>query len=340
MKIGIILNNIGSPDAPDTASVRVYLQEFLMAVIEVPLILRFILVYLIITPFRAPKSAEKYRKIWTDKGSPLVVITNHIAIKLRSLLPMAVETGMQFQNPSVTSAIAALINQNNDLEKIYLIPMFPQYSDATTGASIAKFKKDFTVFKKTNSKAADVDLFAMKPFFEEDFFIDELVRKISPFDLENYDLLLFSYHGLPKASILKNSHCKMTELCCETGMKQNCYRSQCYATTKATVKKLNLKIKTMTTFQSRLGRSEWIRPYTDQTLVAMAQSGTKKVLVICPAFTVDCLETLEEIKIENRDIFLKSGGQTFDYVPCLNDDSSWCQRLASVIEDAKHFERL
>ncbi len=340
MKTGIILNNIGSPDAPDTASVRVYLQEFLMAVIEVPVILRFFLVYLIITPFRAPKSAEKYRKIWTDKGSPLVVITNQIAIKLRSLLPMAVETGMQFQNPSLTAAIASLIKQNDDLEKIYLVPMFPQYSEATTGASIAKFKKDFNAFKKTNSIAAEVELFVMKPFYDEDFFIDELVIKISEFDLENYDLLLFSYHGLPKASILKNSHCKMTDLCCETGMKHNCYRSQCYTTTKATVKKLNSKIKTMTTFQSRLGRSEWIQPYTDRTIEALAQSGTKRVLVICPAFTVDCLETLEEIKIENKEIFLKSGGQTFDYVPCLNDDTSWCQRLAAVIQEAKLFEGL
>lgn len=345
MKTGVILNNIGSPDSSDTKDVRKYLREFLMdpQVIELPFILRFILVYFIITPFRAPKSAEKYQKIWTKAGSPLVAITKSIAGKLQNInKSIAVETGMQFQNPSVDKALANLVNQNSDLEKIYLIPMFPQYSFATTAASIGKFQKDFEKYKKQfqlKNKTIP-ELYVLKPFYDSDFYINCVVEKIRAFDLGNYDAILFSYHGLPTSSILKNPHCELNLKCCETGMKLNCYRSQCFATTKSILKKLNLTIDHFTTFQSRLGRGEWIQPYTDQALISMAEANTKRVLVVCPAFTVDCLETLEEIQIENKNLFLSRGGLTFDYVPCVNDDENWCRELNGVIKEGNHFDRL
>ncbi len=343
MKTGVILNNIGSPDNSDTKSVRRYLREFLMdpGVIELPYFFRFILVYLIITPFRAPKSAEKYQKIWTAKGSPLVWLTESIAKKIqKNGSDLAVETGMQFQNPSMDLAISNLVTLNPDLEKIYLIPMYPQYSLATTAAGISKFKKQWQNYKKNYIGRKLPEIFAMKPFYDSDFFIDRVAEKIKFFELKEYDAILFSYHGLPVANIMKNEHCQLNGLCCESGMKFNCYRSQCLATTKAVLKKLGSSIESLTTFQSRLGRGEWIQPYTDQTLIKLAQGNTKKILVVCPAFTVDCLETLEEIQIENRNLFLNAGGSRFDYVPCLNDDEVWCRELYSVIISGKHFDRL
>lgn len=345
MKTGVILNNIGSPDGPDTDSVRIYLREFLMdpQVIPLPYPIRYILVYFIISIFRAPQSAEKYKKIWTEKGSPLVVITQSIAEKMRSFgVGLAVETGMQFRNPSVDQALSNLIEKNTDLEKIYFIPMFPQYSFATTASSINKFKSEFKKYEKTylgkNLKVPEA--YALKPFYDSDFFIDCIVEKMRAFDLANYDTIVFSYHGLPRKAILKNPHCRVNDQCCLTGMNKNCYRSQCFATTKAVLRKLNSKVAARTTFQSRLGRGEWIQPYTDQTLTQLAQTNSKRILVVCPAFTVDCLETLEEIQIENKNLFLQAGGQRFDYVPCLNDDEQWCRNLTSVIEDGKHFDRL
>jgi protoporphyrin/coproporphyrin ferrochelatase len=341
MKKGVILNNIGSPDAPDTKSVRVYLREFLMdpGVIELPFVFRFLLVYGIITPFRASKSAEKYRKIWTAAGSPLVYITQSIASKIRQFKSgLAVETGMLFQNPSIKHSLEKLSKENPDLEKIYFIPMYPQFSAATTEAANGKFKEIFEKNKNLFKKTPEV--YSLKPFYAEEFFINNYVEKIRGYNLEDYDTILFSYHGLPKKAILKNPHCQLDNKCCETGMQKNCYRSQCYATTKAILKKLNTKTASLTTFQSRLGPAEWIQPYTDQTLIELAQKGTKKILVICPAFTVDCLETLEEIQLENRHMFLEAGGSTFDYVPCLNDDDQWCQDLATIIDNGVHFDRL
>lgn len=345
MKNGVILNNIGSPKGPDVRSVRVYLREFLMdpGVISLPFLLRFILVYLIITPFRAAQSAKKYQKIWTKEGSPLVVITQSIAKKLKEIgNNIDVETGMQFQSPSIRDALTKLSANNSDLERIYFIPMFPQYSFATTAASIKKLNVEFDRLKGTleKEKKKIPDVFIMKPFYNNDFFIDCVVNKIKFFNLENYDLILFSYHGLPKSAILKTPGCQLSDQCCEVGMKKNCYRSQCFATTKAVMGKLNTGLKSLSTFQSRLGRSEWIQPYTDQTLIKLAQNNVKKILIVCPSFTVDCLETLEEIQIENKNLFLKAGGEIFDYVFCLNDDDTWTRNLSSSIQIPDHFDRL
>lgn len=346
MKKGVILNNIGSPKAPDIKSVKAYLREFLMdpGVIELPFIFRFILVYFVISIFRAPKSALKYQKIWTPLGSPLIAITKSLARKLQNYSPqLAVEVGMQFQTPSVRQALDSLLKENSDLEKIYLVPMFPQYSIATTAASIEKFKKELERVKeqyKKNEKPV-LQAFVIKPFFDADFFIDPIVEKIKDFDLTQYDCLLFSYHGLPVSAILKNPQCRLNDECCPSGMKSNCYRSQCYATTRAILKKLDTKIDFKTTFQSRLGRGEWIKPYTDEVLLGLAaQPDKRRILVVCPAFTIDCLETLEEIQIENKQLFLSAGGQIFDYVPCLNDDETWGRGLSFAIQNDSFFDRL
>lgn len=349
MKKAVILNNIGSPNGPDTHSVRVYLREFLMdpQVIELPYILRFILVYFIISLFRAPKSAEKYQKIWTEQGSPLVYLTNSIAEKIKKYKSnLAVETGMVFQNPSIQGALEKLIKDNPDLEELYFIPMYPQFSLATTDASVNKLRSVLKLLEKNGVKTPVT--FVLKPFYDSDFFIDRIVEEICKFDLAHYECLLFSYHGLPTSSILKNPQCRLDSRCCDNGMKTNCYRSQCFATTNAVIQKLNLKLhlklnpklKPITAFQSRLGRGEWIQPYTDKILIDLVKQGITRILVVCPSFTVDCLETLEEIQIENKNLFISSGGQVFDYVPCLNDQTQWCHDLADVIDKGVYFDRL
>ncbi len=344
MKKGVILNNIGSPDAPDTASVKRYLREFLMdpGVIELPYIFRFILVYLIISIFRAPKSAAKYQKIWTKQGSPLVFLTQSIADKIKSYKSsLAVEMGMVFQNPSISVALKKLAEQNPDLEKIYFIPMYPQFSVATTEASEKKFKKLFEKdHKKFFKNGKTPEIYSLKPFYDHPAFIKNTAKKIQKYAMSDYDTIVFSYHGLPKSAILKNPHCQLDAKCCETGMKKNCYRSQCYATTHALVKELGITTPVRVTFQSRLGPSEWIKPYTDETLVELAKKNSKRVLIACPAFTVDCLETLEEIMLENRKAFTEAGGEVFDYAACLNDDDQWCQDLADLIDEGTHFNRL
>ncbi|MBL7542368.1 MAG: ferrochelatase [Bdellovibrionaceae bacterium] len=340
MKKAVILNNIGSPDGPDTRSVRVYLREFLMdpGVIELPYVFRFILVYLIITPFRAAKSAEKYKKIWQPQGSPLVSMTRSIAQKMRAACDtIAVETGMIFQNPSIKTAIQKLLDENPDLEKLYFIPMYPQFSAATTEASLKKFRE---IWNRYFHHYKSIQLYAMRPFYDCDFFINPYVEKIKKQDLTRYDAILFSYHGLPQKAILKNPHCQLNNHCCDQGLKNNCYRSQCMATTRAILKALDTGLAAHTTFQSRLGRGEWIRPYTDEKIIELVHAGVKRILVLSPAFTVDCLETLEEIQIELRGLFLTHGGEVFDYVPCLNDDSSWCRDLSLLVESEKHFDRL
>lgn len=344
MKIGVILNNIGSPDAPDTKSVRRYLREFLMdpGVIQLPYIFRFILVYFIITPFRASKSAAKYKKIWTPAGSPLVAITQTMAKKIEKYKPtISVETGMVFQNPSILTAIKKLNQRNPDLEKIYFIPMYPQFSGATTEASEKKFKAEFEKNSaKIFNKSKAPEIFSLKPFYNQRSFIQNTKLKLSMFDLTKYDTIVFSYHGLPKSAILKNPHCQLDNQCCETGAANNCYRSHCLATTKLIASELNISIPMTTTFQSRLGPAEWIRPYTDEVLVSLARENKKKVLILCPAFTVDCLETLEEIQLENKATFLAAGGEVFDYVSCLNDDDSWCRDFAEIISNENNFNRL
>lgn len=344
MKIGVILNNIGSPDAPDTKSVRRYLREFLMdpGVIELPYILRFILVYFIISIFRAPKSAAKYQKIWTAAGSPLVAWTESMAKKIESYKnDFSVETGMVFQNPSLLTAIKKLHRNNPDLEKIYFVPMYPQFSGATTEASEKKFK---AIFEKNKNKIfkdyPPPEIYTLKPFYDHPVFIQNTLRKIRKFDVNSYDVIVFSYHGLPKSAILKNPHCRLDTHCCETGMKKNCYRSQCYATSRLLTAGLNTKVPILTTFQSRLGPTEWIQPYTDETLVELAQQNKKRILIVCPAFTVDCLETLEEVQLENKSLFLQAGGEVFDYAECLNDDDIWCHDLADLIDNPLNSRRL
>lgn len=337
----LIINNIGTPDSYQISDVRRYLREFLMdpQVIQIPWVLRFILVYGIISLFRAPKSAEKYRSIWLDKGSPLIVYTENFIQKLSVLLPdFDIKIGMRYQNPSISNAL----QQATDYSQIVFAPMYPQYAESTTKSSTDKFQSEITKLQKSTSTPITFKM--LKPFWNDSRFIQcwtDLILK-SGFDLNNYDVLLLSYHGLPESQLKKNPGCEFNNNCCLSKEKAlaGCYRAQCLQTSQLienqlkTIAPLQTKrIKIITTFQSRLGKAKWIEPYTDATLAQLAKDpSSRNILVACPAFTTDCLETLEEIQVENRAEFIKHGGERFDYISCLNDSQDWAKVFSEIIK--------
>lgn len=347
----LILNNIGSPDSFETQDVRKYLREFLMdpRVIQIPWIFRFFLVYGIISFFRAGNSALKYKKIWTEQGSPLKVHTQNLQKKLEKNLPgFDIRIGMRYQTPSINESLRNF----KSYEQIVFAPLYPQFAESTTGSAIEKFYKELKKLSKKNTKddsfnktlsLPSPEIKILKPFWNDSAFIQAWVQQIKhSVSLKEYDVLLFSYHGLPESQLKKSSRCQFQDSCCsqvEMAL-QGCYRSQCFHTTNLIISALKRAgvfldtLKVLTTFQSRLGRAKWIEPYTDETLINLGSSlSTKRVLVCCPAFVSDCLETLEEIKIENKNEFLKAGGEKFDYIDCLNDSDFWANNLAQMIKN-------
>ncbi|MCK6599204.1 MAG: ferrochelatase [Bdellovibrionaceae bacterium] len=343
----IILNNIGTPQSPEVKDVRKYLREFLMdpKVIQIPFLFRFILVYGIISFFRAPHSAVKYRSIWTPAGSPLLIYTLSFAKKLRELISSegtTVEIAMRYQQPSIESVLNSQLN-GQKWDEIIFAPLYPQWAESTTLSAVEKFKKELFFYKKNQS----LQIRILKPFWNHPLFIKTWVDKISRKDLSQYQAILFSYHGLPESQLKKNEFCKFNEnACCSLSVncEKNCYRAQCFHTTKLISESLSDKIKHLTiitSFQSRLGRSKWIEPYTDKTLIKLAASPeTRKILVVCPAFAADCLETLEEINMENRKLFLQAGGVSFDYLESLNDNSDWVKNFSQLLQEPKLLEKI
>lgn len=340
----LIINNIGSPNSYQTKDVRRYLREFLMdpLVIQIPWIFRFLLVYVIISVFRASKSAAKYQSIWLKKGSPLIVYTEKFIQKLHILLPdFDIKMGMRYQNPSISLALKDLKN----IDTIYFAPMYPQFAESTTKSAVQKFQQDLNTALKPLNKQVQVKI--INPFWNHPGFIESWVQQIgrSGFNLNDYDVLLLSYHGLPEAQLEKNTFCQFNSSCCLSKEKAmaGCYRAQCFQTSQLIEAQLHQqtsllarpeKLQIITTFQSRLGKAKWIEPFTDKTLISLAKNPkTKRVLIACPAFTTDCLETLEEIHVENRNEFLQQGGTKLDVVPCLNDSDTWIEVFANIIKN-------
>lgn len=327
MKTGVLLMNTGSPDAPAEQAVRRYLREFLMDpnVIDFPWPLRALLVYGIILPRRPAKSAEAYQAVWTENGSPLIYHCTELARALQQQAGLPVEAGMAYGNPSIQAAIQKLVAVG--VEKIRVLPLFPQYAMATVGTCVAKAQS-----------VSPVPLEVIAPFYNHPAFIQPLADSLA--GLEEY--LLFSYHGLPERHLRKTdptgSHCLATAHCCETASPAHstCYRHQCFETTKAIVKAAGIPADRYSiAFQSRLGRDKWMEPYTDEMLKQLPVQGIKNLAVICPAFFCDCLETLEEIGLRGRETFLGSGGETFRLIPCLNAGESAVQCLAQFVSNAR-----
>jgi ferrochelatase len=333
-KKAILLANLGSPDSYQVKDVRTYLTQFLMdeRVIDIPLLVRTLLVRGIIVPFRSPKSAAKYKTIWTENGSPLIHISRQVQKKLADVMQLPVELCMRYANPSTDMAFNKLHLENPDLDEVVLVPLYPHYAMSSYETAVAYVKQ---AHKKGNYSFA---LKIVPPFYNHPDYIQSLVNSIKPFLEREFDHLLFSYHGIPKRHVLKTdctkSHCFSSESCCSIPSEahQFCYRHQVTMTTNLVAGKLGLpKEKFSFSFQSRLGADAWLQPYSIDHFKDFPQLGIKKLIVVCPAFVSDCLETLEEIEKEGREDFMKYGGEEFSVIPCLNDREDWIKTVESLV---------
>lgn len=325
--------NLGSPKSTQVEDVKTYLDEFLMdeKVIDYRWFFRTLLVRGIILRTRPQKSAEAYKTVWTAKGSPLVVITEQIQKKLQQLVDVPVEIGMRYAEPSIQTGIQKLADQG--ITDIVLFPLYPQYAMSTTETVIDKAEE---VRKKFFPQ---IRISYVQPFYNRDIYINCLAESIREKLPENFDALQFSYHGVPERHLYKTDPTKTCNLndCCSRDKNpshQFCYRHQCFKTTEMVLEKLGLpREKAIISFQSRLGKDKWIEPYTDETLMNLPKKGVKNLAIVCPAFVSDCLETLEEISVEGKEHFLHAGGETFHYIPCLNDEDRWVEVVKTLCEE-------
>ncbi|MEP6584392.1 MAG: ferrochelatase [Ginsengibacter sp.] len=330
---GILLMNLGSPDSTDVPDVKKYLDQFLMdeRVIDKSWLFRALLVKGIIVPFRAPKSAEAYKTIWTSEGSPLVVLTKQLRDALQRKIEEPVEIAMRYGNPSPVEAFDALLKKAHDIEEVIALPLYPHYAMSSYETAVEYAKE----IHKKNRYAFRLSF--IEPFYKESNYINALAESFKPFLQQEYDHLLFSYHGVPARHIRKSDitgcHCLQVENCCEvpSTAHSHCYRHQVFTTTRLVTEKLRIsKEKYSVSFQSRLGKG-WLTPFTDIRLQEMPGEGIKKLLIVCPAFVSDCLETLEEIKIRGKEIFLQAGGESFEMIPCLNTSPLWVEAIEGYV---------
>jgi len=327
--------NLGSPDSTSVKDVRKYLNEFLMdeKVIDIPYLARLLLVKGIIVPFRAPKSAEAYRSIWWKEGSPLVELTRQLQNAVQQQLDEPVTIAMRYGNPSPKAAYDELLQKVEGLEEVILFPLYPHYAMSSYETAVEYMKE---VYAKGKYK---FKLTTIKPYYKEPDYIHAMAENIRPFLNREYDHILFSYHGLPgrhiKKSDVTGSHCLNVENCCETDSHAHnyCYRHQGFITTKLITAQLNIPAdKYSISFQSRLGKG-WLEPFTDIRLEEMPKEGIKKLLIICPAFVSDCLETLEEIAIRGKESFLNAGGESYTMIPCLNVHPAWVRAITKWMKE-------
>lgn len=331
-KKGILLVNLGTPDSTKIPDVRKYLREFLMdkRVIDIPFLGRWLLVNGIIAPFRAPKSAEEYRKLFDERGSPLKYYTEDITDLLAKRLNenYSVKFAMRYQSPSIQSALDEF--KEEEVSALHVIPLFPQYASATSGSVIDK------VMEITKEWQIIPDIKFTAQFLEEELFIDTIVDQGKRLmDKTTYDHFLFSYHGLPERQIRKGSYGEYCQLgsCCDTLNEHNryCYRAQCFETTRLVAAKLGIDSSNYTVcFQSRLGKTPWVQPYTEDVLKELAEKGIKKVLAFSPAFVSDCLETTIEVGETYQEDFVEAGGEQWDLVPSLNAEKKWVDCLEKI----------
>lgn len=326
---GILLVNLGSPASTEIADVRRYLNQFLMdpCVVDLPWLPRRLLVSMILLR-RPQESAHAYASIWWDEGSPLVVITRRVRDALRSRLDMPVEMAMRYGEPSIEQGILALVEQG--VGEILLLHQYPQFADSTITTVVREAQR---VLTKLSLK---VRLTVLPAFHDRPDYLDALAANTQPHLADGFDHLLFSYHGLPERHLRKvdptGCHCLKTSDCCErpSPAHATCYRSQCVAVSRRMAEHFNLSDDQWSmSFQSRLGRDKWIEPYTEAQLEELAARGVKRLLVMCPAFTADCIETLEEIGDRGREQFINAGGEELVLIPCLNDHPQWMDVLAN-----------
>jgi ferrochelatase len=331
MSKAILLVNLGSPDSPSVPDVRRYLDEFLMdgRVIDSPWPVRRFVVGMILIN-RPKESAHAYEKIWTKEGSPLVVTSKRVQTELQRRFEIPVELAMRYQNPSIESAVQKLAVQN--INALFLIPLFPHYAMSSYESAAERVKEVSAKF------APRMKITMQPPYFDSPDYIEALVASAKNDLNSGFDHLLFSFHGIPERHLHKSDptgcHCLTKENCCEVPSPAHatCYRSQCFKTAAAFVKLAGIPAgKFSVSFQSRLGKDPWLKPYTDFELVEFPKRGIKKLLVICPAFVSDCLETIEEINMRGRETFLRVGGKEFAQISCLNEHPLWISALEKMV---------
>ena len=322
--------NLGSPDSTSVKDVKKYLDEFLMdeRVIGKSYWFRWFLVKVIILNTRPKKSAKAYKKIWWKEGSPLIVLSRRLFGKVLKLVKFPVALAMRYGSISIINGLKEL--DEKGVKNVTVLPLYPHYAMSSYETVVEKVKDEV----KTNFPHLKIK--TVKPFYKEKNYIDLLCNKIkATIDKIDYDHILFSYHGIPishlKISDPTNSHCYKVKNCCSVHSKAHefCYKHQVIETTEAVINKLKIdKNKYSNAFQSRLPNEAWLKPYTDDELVRLAKEGKKRLVIVTPAFVTDCLETLEEIAMEGKEEFLEAGGESYHYVPCLNDDDDWAALIS------------
>lgn len=322
-KVGVLITNLGTPDEPTTPALRRYLDQFLSdpRVIELPRLLWWLILHGIVLRTRPKKSAEGYRSVWSEEGSPLLVHTKGQAEGVKQRLQfrygqnVEVAYAMRYGNPSIASAIDDL--QRRGARQLLALPMYPQYSASTTGSTFDALAQDF------QRRRWLPDLRFISHYHDFEPYIEAVARKIERYwaDHGRPDMLVLSYHGVPKRYLLNGDP----------------YHCECHKTTRLLAKRLGLREgEYMTTFQSRFGNEQWLQPYTDETMKSLPDQGIKRVHVICPGFSADCLETIEEIDEENREYFMEAGGEDFHYIPALNTDEDHLDMITTLVE--KHLQ--
>lgn len=330
MSKAILLVNLGSPDSPSVPDVRRYLNEFLMdaRVVDTSWLMRRFIVGMILIN-RPKESAHAYQSIWTPAGSPLIVTSRNVQNKLQARVNVPVELAMRYQNPSIESAIKNLSARNVD--EILLIPLFPHYAMSSYETAVVRVQE---VAKKI---APRMKVAVQPPYGDLPDYISAMVANSGEHLKQDYDHLLFSFHGIPERQIRKSdpthAHCLTVNNCCQTPSEAHkfCYRHQCYRTAEEFAKAARLPAgKWSVSFQSRLGKDPWLKPYTDFELERFAKEGVKRILVMSPAFVADCLETIEELGIRGKETFVHAGGESFQLIPCLNEHPAWIATLENM----------
>lgn len=332
---GVLLVNLGSPDSPSPEDVKPYLDEFLMdeRVMDVPKWWRKILVRRIILRKRPEASANAYRKIWWKEGSPLIVLSERFHKKVQEKSNIPVALGMRYGSMPIKNGLKEL--QEKGVTEVLLVPLYPHYAMSSFETVVVKAQEDGKKY------FPDLKIDVLPPFYKNPDYIKVLADSIAD-SLKNfdYDHLLFSYHGIPERQILKTDptkkHCKIDGNCCAVDSEAHkyCYRHQVFETTKLVLEQLGIsQDKVSDSFQSRLGRTPWLKPYTDFEFERLAQQGIKNLAVVTPAFVADCLETLEEIAMEGKNQFQEAGGKDYLHIPCLNDNDEWVNVMVKWIAD-------
>jgi ferrochelatase len=333
-KRAVLIVNLGSPDSTSIPDVRAYLREFLgdERVLDIAAPARWLLLEAIILRTRPKKSAHAYEQIWTDEGSPLIVTSRKVRDKLAQELGSSVPVylAMRYGQPSIASVLTRMLADG--VQELLLFPQYPHYAMSSWETVVAK------VYAEAASQAPALKISTVQPFFADADYIDALYAVTAPYLNQPHDHVLFSYHGIPERHLRKadssKAHCTVVADCCSvcSPVQATCYRAQVMATTRALVARAGLTPeKFSVSFQSRLAGEPWLTPFTDYEFERLPKAGKKRLLVLCPAFVADCLETLEEIQVQGRDSFIAAGGESFQQIPCLNDQPPYIDFLAKRV---------